>query len=136
MEQLLRLEDVYNQICLAGTVTEDDLKIIRLVANENMKSASIMKKVCRALIDSSNTNNYVDIVQTLNLYLDFEKVESQLEQIKQKVEQRENIGLELLELINKKDVISEIHNLAEKNLSKACTQYTSCFIEDVPIVFI
>ena len=89
------------------------------------------------LADGVITEN--DQEQLLQLLLDcknYSKFRMKLGYLKEQVRARQNIGIDLIDLIDNKDYVEEIHSKAEVQLKRALNSYTGSCVKDPEVVLI
>ena len=92
------------------------------------------------IIDNSDKPQNSGLINTLlkevDKYLNQLRYYSKIHFLKQKVKEKKNIGINLLEILDKKDIIDKIHSDAEIQLNNSLISYSGMLPQDSEIVFI
>ncbi|QAT42436.1 hypothetical protein [Aminipila luticellarii] len=76
------------------------------------------------------------LLQMLSVKISSSQFETKLEYLRKLVKSRNNIGIDLIDILDNKGAMDEIHRLAEAQLKNTLNSYTVSFVSDSEIVFI
>ena len=82
-----------------------------------------------------NINDLIRIINGIS-YDDNNKLERKIEYLRKCVKDRKNIGIDLIDILDKPNVIDNIHSRAERELEIALDSYSGIHVNDPEIIFI
>ncbi len=100
-------------------------------------SESLYKVVNDILTDGVVTEAEQDkLLKMLSKRINSSHFEIKLEHLKKLVRSRNNIGIDLIDILDNEDAMEKIHHLAKVQLEMALSSYTGVHVSDAEVVFI
>ncbi len=141
---IYELNGIIEGIICDDVINEDEVYHLKqwMENNENrVRHHEPSKELC-AVIDGILEDGVVTkeeqefLLSVLKEQIKTAQFETKLQYLRQKVKAKENIGIDLITLLDNADAMNEIHRMAEKQLLSALSSYSSTYVKDPEIVFI
>ena len=138
------LNDIIEGIIFNGKINKEEmyrLKEWMTEEGECIRAKKSSQELCK-VIDGILSNGMITekeqehLLKILKLIINGYHFKIKLEHLKNKVRAKKNIGLDLIDLLDDKDAISEIHCQAEIELNRALNSYSGSCGNNQEIVFI
>ena len=142
--RIYELNGIIDGIICDGEVNEAEvyrLKEWMKAYGDGIRDYKPCKALCKA-IDSILEDGVVteeeqeQLLQMLTVRIGLAHVETKIDYLRKQVKARNNIGIDLIDILDNEDVIEDIHRLAEYQLSQALLSYSGSFMADPEIVVI
>ncbi|CUO40124.1 hypothetical protein [Clostridium paraputrificum] len=142
--KIYELNGIIEGIVCDGVVNEHEvcrLKVWMDTYGDSIRghkpSESLYKVVNDILTDGVVTEAEQDkLLQMLSKRINSSHFEIKLEHLKKLVRSRNNIGIDLIDILDNEDAMEKIHHLAEVQLEMALSSYTGVHVSDAEVVFI
>lgn len=142
--RLYELNGIISGIISDNVVNEAEVRKMKKWLDENTEYLRGRKNIDKLImeIDKILEDNIVTIEEQLELLnilrkgISGSQFENKIEHLERKVMHHKNIGIDLIDILDDDDALSEIHNRAEEELWTALYSYTGSFFRNREIVFI
>ena len=138
------LKQRINEINLRGN-TEDLMNLQTWFSDYNSSKKynelpesiySMIENVIGKFEASREAGRIKALAEEVDRYLEKLRFYSKVDFLRRKVRKRENIGIYLLDILDKKENISKVHKVAERKLSESLNSYSGMLPRDPEIIFI
>ena len=139
--KLYELNGIMDGIICDGVVNKDEIEHLELWMSNNqevVKRYDPCKEMCKMIneiladgvVTEEEQNQVIEICKKR---IESAKLETKIEDLKNKIKNKENIGIDLIQILSNRKLVNEIHSRAQRELNSALNSYT-CSMNDPEIV--
>ena len=144
IQKIYELKGIIEGIICDGVVNESEVLHLKKWMDENedvVRNHKPSEKLCSLvddiLLDGVVTEEEQDtLLEELSKRISGSHLQLKIAHLKKLVKSKENIGIDLIELLDNDDAIEEIHLAAENELNKAMNFYSYSVLYDQEMIFI